>query len=146
MAGLPIKTWGCVMKKINIVHLISKLIKDYEKVHGVTLFEVKKNDSQFEFLYADQKLLDVLQISSNCVVGKTISALPLSEDFKKKLQVNFEKVWNGEEMVEYEFFSNNETIVVYSLKAVLKNGKTYRLEGHCALLDKKGGGLAFAKK
>jgi hypothetical protein len=30
------------MKEINLVHLLSMLIKDYEKVYGITKFIIKK--------------------------------------------------------------------------------------------------------
>ena len=49
----------------------------------------------------------------------------------------YEKAWNGDKMVVFDFFPNMEKTLVYSLKPILKNGKTDRLEGHCAVLDFK---------
>lgn len=126
------------MREINIVNLISKLIKDYEKVHGIMKFEVKKIDHTFVFTNVDQKLLNFLKISQDCIVGKTLSDLPINKDSVKKLPAIYEKAWNGEEMFDYKVFSTNKDIVVvYTIKPVLKSGKTDKLEGHCVLLDAK---------
>jgi hypothetical protein len=46
------------MNEINLTHLISKLINDYEKVHGRTRFEVKKMEDTFIFTKINQKILD----------------------------------------------------------------------------------------
>ena len=125
------------MKEINLVHLLSMLIKDYEKVYGITKFIIKKIRNNFIFTDINENLLDILNISRNYVVGKTLDDFSVREDSKKKALAMYEKAWNGDKMVVFDFFPDLEKILVYSLKPILKNGKTDHLEGHCAVLGFK---------
>ena len=68
------------MKEINLVHLLSMLIKDYEKVYGITKFIIKKIENKFIFTDINKNLLDILNISRNYVVGKTLDDFSVGKD------------------------------------------------------------------
>jgi hypothetical protein len=126
------------MRRIDFIHLLSNLIKEYETVHGMMRFEVKKIDNTFVLINIDQKLLDEFRVPRDSIVGKKLSELPLKDDPKKKIIAMNEKAWNGKEVINYHTISTNEDIIiVYTIKPRLKDGKTDRLVGYCAILDAK---------
>jgi hypothetical protein len=126
------------MRKIDFIHLLSNLIKEYETVHGMMRFEVKRIDNTFVLIHVDQKLLDEFKVSRDFIVGKRLSELPLKEGPQKKIMAMYEKAWNGKEVVNYHTVSTNkDIIIVYTIKPRLKSGRTDKLVGYCAILDAK---------
>jgi len=126
------------MKEINLIHLLSNLIRDYEKMYETMVFEVKKKNNTFVTTNVDQKILNLLKVSPNSIIGKTIADFPVNKESKKKLLAITEKAWTGKVMIYYDVvFTNKDILFVCSIKPVLKNGKIEKLEGRCAILDGK---------
>ena len=124
------------MKEINLVHLMSMLIKDYEKVNGRARFEIKKNDDTFILIDIHQKLLDLGNLQRNDFIGKKISDLPIKRDWTEKLLSIFEKAWKGKETIFYLSPQTNDNIfLVVQLEAIVKNGEIDRIEGCCTPLE-----------
>ncbi|MFJ5760232.1 hypothetical protein ACIQAA_14100 [Neobacillus sp. NPDC093182] len=126
------------MREINLVHLMSMLIRDYEKVCGRARFEIKKIDGTFTLIDIHQKLLDLVNLQRNNLIGKKISDLPIKRDWTEKLLSIFEKAWKGKETIYYLFPPTNDNIfLVVQLEAVVKNGVIDRIEGCCVPLESK---------
>ncbi|MBM7655871.1 hypothetical protein [Neobacillus cucumis] len=135
------------MEKIDLTRLLSKLITDYEKVHGMQTFEVKKVNNLFVHININQNIIESFKkFSLNCnfVDGITLFDFPIRKEIKEKMLSIYEIAWNGKEITNFEFLIDWEIIVVYSLKAIQKNGRTDRLEGHCVSLDGKN--FSYTKK
>jgi hypothetical protein len=126
------------MHEISIIHLISMLINDFEKVHGETRFEVKKINNSFTFTNVNQKMLDTIKLKREGIIGKTCSDLPIKRDLADKLPDIFHKAWNGQEMLTFlSPYTNENVCLVVAIRPILKNGKTDRLIGCCAPIDVK---------
>lgn len=128
------------MKEINLIDLLSKLIRDYEKMYETMVFEfeVKKKNNTFVTTNVDQKILKLLKVSPNSIIGRAIDDFPVNKESKKKLLAITEKAWTGKVMIYYDIaFTNKDILFVCSIKPIIKNGKIDKLEGHCAILDGK---------
>jgi hypothetical protein len=126
------------MSEINIIHLISMLINDFENVHGKTRFEVKKINNSFIFTNVNQNMLDTLKLKREDIIGKTCSDLPIERNFAQKLPSLCDKAWNGQEMLTFlSPFTNENICLVVALRPILKNGKTDKLIGFCVPMEIK---------
>lgn len=124
------------MKIIDLSSLLSKLIKDYEKVYGMQTFEIKKINNFFVFTNINPNVSESFKnYNCNFVTGKTITDFPIGKESKEKLLSIFEMAWSGKETTNFDFFLNRDLLVVYSLKSIQKNGITDKLEGNCLVLD-----------
>lgn len=122
------------MIEINLAKILYKLIEDYGNIHGVKKFQVKKIGSKFVHTDINENLLKNITI---CTVGKTLSDLPINKDSEKRMISFYKRAWGGEKVVNYQVFLEHEITSVFSLEAILKDGKTDRLEGHCILINAK---------
>ncbi|MFJ5760231.1 hypothetical protein ACIQAA_14095 [Neobacillus sp. NPDC093182] len=126
------------MREIDIASLVSKLIDDYEKVNGRMQFEVQKMDNSFTYTNVDQKLLDILNLNQNDIIGKSLIDFPINQDNTEKLTAIFNKALNGQKVVFFLTPNTNENVcLVVTVRPVKKEGNKDRLIGSCVPIDIK---------
>lgn len=127
------------MTKINLIHMLSLLIREYEIIHGKTNFEIIKNNNTFIFTKIDPKLLDILELKQINVIENACPDFLLKNHLAENLPDIFDIAWKGKEMIYYLLPKKNKNVVILiNLKAIQENGKTVKLEGHCVPIETKG--------
>jgi hypothetical protein len=126
------------LREIDIASLVSKLIDDYEKVNGRMQFEVEMMDDSFTYTNVDQKLLDIVNLKRNDIIGKTSLDYLINQDIAEKLTSQFNKALNGQKVFFFlKPYTNENVCLVVTVRPVKKEENKDRLIGSCVPIDIK---------
>jgi hypothetical protein len=126
-------------KSVNLVSLIRKLIKEYEKNHEKLIFSFKKKDNHFVFLDINEKLLEVLNLKASDIIGRTLSDIRnLIGNYYEDVGHNYDKAWQGQPIFYYgSSASSPDILFVVSLNPVIdENGNVHQVNAHCVPINK----------
>lgn len=126
------------MVEINLLSFISKLIDEYQSLHGKMSFHFTKTDKTFTITDVSPKILELVKLTKSHIIGKNLDQLVRNEEIKKKSNQLFQKAWDGEEAFCYYIPPNNKKIFAFIiLKPVMKVGDKAIGEGACFPLNQE---------
>jgi PAS domain S-box-containing protein len=119
--------------RLNRKYLKATLLDALRQHEGV-IFKLKKENGHFIYTFAEGQLLYRLGLSPEQVVGKQIkenlqSVEGCSEEMINALIHFYERTWEGEKNVRFEFITQDGIHTVTVLNPIKKNGKTTELIG-----------------
>ncbi|MBY6037578.1 hypothetical protein KUV80_12985 [Fictibacillus nanhaiensis] len=126
-------------KSINLVSLIRKLIREYEKKHETLYFSFIKRNNEYIYIDINDNLLELLRLKATDVIGKSLyNNQNFLGTYSDEIFNNYEKAWQGDPIFYYLTpASNTEIFLIISLDPILnENGNVNRVDAHCVQLNK----------